>query len=52
MLQKKKDDSDDDEGSDVVAGSEDEFDALVKAGPVREKTARRAATKVIIINYE
>lgn len=31
-----------------IKGSEDEFDALIKdSAPAREKTARRAATKVL-----
>jgi hypothetical protein len=35
----------------MVEGSEDEFDALINAGPTREKTSRRAASKVINYNW-
>lgn len=48
-MQKKKADSDESDIEIKGSGSDDEFDALVKdTAPQREKTARRAATKVRI----
>lgn len=48
LTQKKKADSDDESDLEIKE-SEDEFDALIKSdsAPQREKTARRAASKVI-----
>lgn len=51
MIQKKKAaGSDDEDISDVNSG--DEFDALIKDAPVRQKTERRAASKVCLKNLK
>lgn len=52
-LQKKKADSDDDgSDADLIDGSGDEFDAMIKSTTLpREKTGRRAASKVVSFTF-